>query len=498
MGKKTKVALIYPPGKNVVRKGLSLPALYSYLKSKKVDNLIIDCPGLAYSFDMLKKEIDKYNPDIIGISVAGTCMREDTIKTCKNLRKVYPNKLILLGGVEVSSDPLVYLGYCNIAVIGYGHETLRKICDLYPSEEIYNLAGIIYKRNGKVLSNPQTKDKVSMPGLDFSCIPFNKYYSPIILGNNESDALVNFFSLGCHYRCGFCKADYMDYKVHLRDIDEVIKEIKRDKNLYNKSYVVFADPLFNSTKERVLEICDKIIAAKLNIKFQTSIAYKDFNDEIAVPLKKAGCVALTLGLESRSERILKSMNKLQNLVPGVVERTHEALHKAGILIYAQTMLGFPEDDLQSMWETIDGISKLHIDSLGVSIVVPYPGTLVAKQIKKLGIKLLQDIGNSDPYKPTFIPKGLEGIDIMKCKKFHLYHFYTRNSDRFESWLSRWKNKKDYINIRNGWEDLHKIKDALTFDYFKEYVYSPPESNRFIEPFLPDFSVAHKIEHKKEL
>jgi len=493
-----RIALIYPLGKNVVRKGLSLPVLYSYLKSKKINSLIIDCPGLKYTFDMLNKDLDRYCPDIIGISVAGTCMRRDTMEVCLRLREIYPDKLILLGGVEVSSSPSTYLDYCDIAVIGYGHETLRKIIELYPSNDVYKIPGIIYKKNGQTFSNPSTKEDINVPGPDFKCIPLEKYYSPIIFGNLKTDAVPNFFSLGCHYRCGFCKADYMDQKVYLRDINMVIEEIKRDMRLYNKSYFVFYDPLFNSSKERVLEVCNKITASGLKIRFLTSIAYKDFNDQIAIPLREAGCVALTLGLESGSERILKSMGKNQNLRRDVIEKTHESLHRAGILVYTQTMLGFPEDDLQSMWDTINYASKLHTDSLGISSVVPYPGTLIEKQVKRLGIKLLCDISDADPYKPTFIPKGLDGIDMMKCKKFHLYHFYTRNRQRLESWLSRWKDKENYYQIRQEWEALYNIKGDMTFDYFCEYVYSSSESNKFVEPFLPDFSAAHKLEHKNKL
>ena len=88
-----KVALIYPPGKNVIKKGLSLPVLYSYLKSHEIDNLIIDCPGLEYTHDKLCMDLDRYNPDIIGISVAGTCMKRDTIETCRVLRKKYPDNI---------------------------------------------------------------------------------------------------------------------------------------------------------------------------------------------------------------------------------------------------------------------------------------------------------------------------------------------------------------------------------------------------------------------
>ena len=82
-----------------------------------------------------------------------------------------------------------------------------------------------------------------------------------------------------------------------------------------------------------------------NIRFD-----KSFTPELTGLLKKAGCIAVTGGLEVASPRVLSLINK--GVTVEQVARVAKAFHDAGIFVHAYLMYGFPT---QNMQETVDSL-----------------------------------------------------------------------------------------------------------------------------------------------
>jgi hypothetical protein len=99
------------------------------------------------------------------------------------------------------------------------------------------------------------------------------------------------------------------------------------------------------------EVAKELLRRKIAISWWTNIRFEmAFTEDLCRLLATSGCIAVSGGLETASDRLLKLMNK------GVT--IHQAacvcdnFNKAGIMVHAYLMYGFPT---QTGQETIDAL-----------------------------------------------------------------------------------------------------------------------------------------------
>jgi len=98
----------------------------------------------------------------------------------------------------------------------------------------------------------------------------------------------------------------------------------------------------------------ELLARELPITWWGNIRFeKSFTPELAVLLARAGCVAVSGGLEVASDRLLGMMNK--GVTVEQVARVTRAFTDAGIMVHAYLMYGFPTETAQ---ETIDSLERV--------------------------------------------------------------------------------------------------------------------------------------------
>ncbi len=102
----------------------------------------------------------------------------------------------------------------------------------------------------------------------------------------------------------------------------------------------------------MVEIARRIAAENIDIFWGTKVRLdKNYTAEEARILKNGGCLAISVGIETGSNRLLKLMDK-----GTTVERYHIILQKlkdAGIAVYPMTFIGFPTETIQEANSTID-------------------------------------------------------------------------------------------------------------------------------------------------
>ncbi|MES1209913.1 MAG: radical SAM protein, partial [Pseudomonadota bacterium] len=101
-------------------------------------------------------------------------------------------------------------------------------------------------------------------------------------------------------------------------------------------------------------IAERLIARQVVISWWGNIRFeKTFTPALARLLARAGCIALTGGLEVASDRLLALMQK--GVTVAQVARVTRAFTDAGILVHAYLMYGFPTETEQ---ETIDALERV--------------------------------------------------------------------------------------------------------------------------------------------
>jgi len=496
---KNKILLLYPPSRHVVRLGFSLPVLYSYLKGQGFEVKVLDCPGLEYSIEDVLAEIEEFDPAIIGVSIPATIMCPDGQLVLEAIRERFPNKLLVAGGIHAWLMPEDLIDRCDLVCLGLGQETLKEIGDLYPGPEVFAVDGIAYKKNGQVVyTNSRKTDASRLPGPDWSCVPFEKYTNLALFWDPETRAVPAFTTLGCYNHCSFC-AGHKLYRrrMQFRDIELVLDEVEAYIQKHRLRYFTFYDPLFTASPKRTMELCRRMIERGIEIKWTCTSTVNLISDELVRAMAEAGCIAIAFGLESANEFILKQIGKDQ-INAAMMKSALEVCKKHDVKVISQIILGFPDDTIETVWENISVTSTFHIDSYGVSLLTPYPGTDEAVKAKAKGRIIVSDYEELSPFQVSYIAPALEGYDLPKCYRFAFYYFYSRDSQRLDAWLKRFTGRPEYPEIEKGWRELYENRATINFEYFVDYVTLDParrkvKERRFFEPFLPDFSRVHKKE-----
>ena len=229
-------------------------------------------------------------------------------------------------------------------------------------------------------------ENVSALGAPIYRYPWEKYLSPE-RGINYSP------TRGCYWnRCTFC-----DYGLNTerptspwreRAIDRVIEDLKTVTTQEKVRYVYFAvDVMAPGYLER---LSDAILGSDLDIRWAAELRMeKIFSLDRCKKMAESGCVAVSFGMESGSQRILDLIDKGTKV--HFMGETMKNFAQAGIAAQLMAFSHFPTETEAERQETIEFAEK-HKDywSCGAIGKFVLTGTaLVAKNPEKFGITLVE-------------------------------------------------------------------------------------------------------------
>jgi len=178
---------------------------------------------------------------------------------------------------------------------------------------------------------------------------------------------------GCPYTCSFC-ADKRLWggKVRRRSVAKVIEEIKLLKDTYKIDSVDFADGTFTYDRRYLRKFCKSMIDHKLDIKWRCTARYDNLDEDILELMKQADCSGLYFGLESGSNRVLKSIDK--KITVKQIIKVSKMVHDSGIPTATSVLLGLPDESKEDMGETLRLMKRVKTDLFDVNSYTPLPGT----------------------------------------------------------------------------------------------------------------------------
>ena len=231
---------------------------------------------------------------------------------------------------------------------------------------------------------------------------------------NNFDVFTLRLSSGCPFKCNFCHLGKRNSRY--RDVEVIIDELSTfPKNSSVK--LLSADLLAN--KEWVTKFAEEIIRKKIKIKWNTDSRFNWFEDVQFLKLvEKSGCEQLDVGLESFSNKILKSIKKAYNR-DYVINQINN-LNKTNIRLGLNMMIGNKYEDTESIEQTcntIQNINKKNINLLGVQYLRPLPGTEIYKELLEENKIEKYSYKNffTSRYEPIFLPDKLSYSEIIKGK-----------------------------------------------------------------------------------
>ncbi|MDP2927951.1 MAG: radical SAM protein [Candidatus Omnitrophota bacterium] len=312
------------------------------------------------------KQITDYNPGMICFSVC-TSSRLASLELARRIKNKRQDLTIVFGGTlffENSwAQSILLEGVVDIVAIGEGELTLCELVRLKEENKpLDSCLGIAYKINGQIFNNPPRpllENLDELPFMDFSDLPLSDY--------DDKSHIPILASRGCIQQCVFCssKVFWPGYR-HMSG-KRIFEEIKFHKARFNElGHIDFLDLLINGDISALNSLCDLLIDWELKDDITISwvanaIIRKEMTPDLLAKMKKAGCKHLIYGIESGSQRVLGLMKKRYALEDA--DEVIKATHLAGIVVTANFMFGFPDEEEGDFSQTLDFIRRnaQHLD-----------------------------------------------------------------------------------------------------------------------------------------
>jgi coproporphyrinogen III oxidase-like Fe-S oxidoreductase len=109
-------------------------------------------------------------------------------------------------------------------------------------------------------------------------------------------------------------------------------------------------------------VCEEILKRKFKCEWWGNIRFdKAFTPSLVRLMVKAGCIAVTGGLECANDRLLKLMNKGITLESS--KRVLKAFKASGIAVHAYLMYAFPTQTKEEALGALDYVRSLFVEGL---------------------------------------------------------------------------------------------------------------------------------------
>ncbi len=456
-----KIFFIYPPSPKMNRTARCqqpvkelivlppLPPVDLMYCAAVAQNLGAVCKIKDYSVEggdisALKSDISVFNPDIVLINIASTTFECD-MKAVFAIKEVNKNILTVAMGAHFltfNTSVLAEYPYLDVIIRGEPEMTFKDIVSGICFDKI---DGINFRDNqGSVISN---KDRNFLQNLDELPFPArnlvnnNLYLRP---DNGEVQAVIK-VAAGCPYHCFFCLAAPVSGTIpRYRSVDNVIEEIKECKFKYGINNFVFWSDLFSANHKFVYDLCNKIVAEKLDIIWSANSRVDSVDEQILTVMKNSGCSLISFGIESGSQEILDKIGK--NITKQQALSTVQLCKKLQIKTFTYFVIGLPWENEKNIYETIDFAIKLDSDYVNFYTAAALPGSKFYDYIieNNLGSINEKDFYINPYYYPCVKTHFLSKERIYQLHKLAVKSFYLRPEYILKK-LSEIKNFKQFIN-----------------------------------------------------
>jgi anaerobic magnesium-protoporphyrin IX monomethyl ester cyclase len=162
----------------------------------------------------------------------------------------------------------------------------------------------------------------------------------------------------------------------------------------------------------VKEFCEQY-PKRFKIGFGCNARAETLNKDTVNALKSAGCVFISIGIESGNEWLRKNVLKRYMTNEQIID-AFKNVHEAGIGTYALNMIGLPYETPDMIKDTIKINKIVSPGSFQLSIFYPYPQTELWDLCKKNGFL-------TDAYRTSFLGDSTLQLPTLSKKQIRTYY-----------------------------------------------------------------------------
>ena len=268
---------------------------------------------------------------------------------------------------------------------------------------------------------------------------------------------------GCYWKkCNFCDVslNYID-DYQPENADRVVDRIEALVGETGRTGFHFVDEAAPPKLLRALS--RRLIERRVAVSWWGNLRFeKTFTPDLTDLMARAGCVAVTGGLEVASDRLLKLMNK--GVTVAQVARVTKAFRNSGIFVHAYLIYGFASQTLQETVDSLEIVRQLfaagclnsaYWHRFGVTAHSP-----IGKNPGAFGIKVWnvgeRGLSEAASRAPVFAVNTLEHEDSVDCP-------HAKLGPGLKTAVHHYMLGKELERAADSWFDIEVPKTSVARD-----------------------------------
>ncbi|GGL05294.1 hypothetical protein Sme01_63840 [Sphaerisporangium melleum] len=332
---------------------------------------------------------------LVGFSVGFTGQLPVALRLAREVRAAYPDAVIVFGGTEVCDhvrfarvpgDHWRLFTDADLIVPGEGE---TPFCDILAAvrdgRPLTGIPGVLSREDPPSHSaSINYENMADLPAPAYDVWDWDSYWSP-------EPVVLYSPTRGCYWnKCTFCdyglNSDRPTSPSRERPVEEVVADLERITGFSRTVY--FAVDAMSPRYLRLLCDAMKDLPAKVRWAAELRLERTFPKRDMAQRLRDAGCVAVSFGYESASQRVLDLIDKGVRIaeVPEILRE----LAKHGIGAQMMGFTGFPGERGDEAARTYDFLIE-HEDLWSIAGIGTFsltPGSIVAKSPGTFGVDMV--------------------------------------------------------------------------------------------------------------
>jgi radical SAM superfamily enzyme YgiQ (UPF0313 family) len=353
--------------------------------------------------DSLETVVREWEPEVVGIT-ANTTQITAAWRDAAVVKSICQARVVL-GGPHPTTLPEESAAKAEVDVVvrSEGEATWLDLIDYWDeasepaSSGLSSIAGITFRDgDGDLVSTP---DRPPIPTEELERLPYPAWHlfrmerytnlQPTV-DQVDGPSLPILTSRGCPYRCSYC-SQIGPRRWRARSADSVVAEWRWLVQELGAAEIGVLDDSFNISRQRVLDICQRLVDEELNQVpwiMINGIRANLADEEILGAMKEAGCLRAAFGVESGNQGILDTVVDKQ-LTLDQVRAAFRAARAVGMETIGFFIIGLPGETEATIEDTIRFACELDPVVANFSIATPFPGTEMYETVAAKG-RMLAD------------------------------------------------------------------------------------------------------------
>lgn len=409
---------------------LGLCYLGAALEAADFSVAVLDASALGLAPDQVVEDVRRRRPRIVGLSVLAFTLPA-VYRIVQGLRARCPDAIVVLGNLQVADDPgVVPKTGAHFGVQGWGEEPLVALARACLRDEGAPdaIPGLVFVADGKLVVNPidgmRSFDETLPPARHL--LGATRYRTPV-----DPRPMANVtISRGCAFRCDHCHYGSAGVRAchphQVRSTATILDEFAAIRRDTDARFVVFADDTFTIHRDRILALCEALGRQPDPLPWSCETRASLLDEELLLAMQRAGCKAISIGVETASEAIRARSHK--RVTNEQIRAAFDLCRRVGVEAKANFMFGLPGERQEDFEASIRFAMELRPAYVEFHIALVLPNTPLFDDAVARGLvspDVYDRFMRGEAGFPLYLPSGVTAQQLVRADQSAYRRFYLR-------------------------------------------------------------------------